>query len=88
MDGVEHRPPVSGRALVWVIARLAAAVQERPVARLHGEQLPGGALVVVAYGFIWIATMVYIWFLWRRLSKVENEMRTLHQRNEAESRRR
>jgi len=49
------------------------------------EQLPGGALVVVAYGFIWIATMVYIWFLWRRLSKVENEMQTLQRRTEAKS---
>lgn len=52
------------------------------------EQLPGGALVVVAYSFIWIVTMVYIWFLWRRLRKVEDEMRTLHRRSEAESNRR
>jgi CcmD family protein len=49
------------------------------------EQLPGGALVVVAYGFIWIVTMVYIWFLWRRLGKVENEMQTLQRRTEVKS---
>ena len=49
------------------------------------EQLPGGALVVVAYGFIWIATMVYIWLLWRRLGKVETEMQTLQRRTEAKS---
>ena len=49
------------------------------------EQLPGGALVVVAYGFIWIATMAYIWLLWRRLSKVENEMQALQRRTEAKS---
>ena len=49
------------------------------------EQLPGGALVVVAYGFIWVATMVYIWMLWRRLSKVEGEMQTLERRTGAKS---
>ena len=44
------------------------------------EQLPGGVFVVVAYGFIWVAVMVYIWSLWRRLGKVEDEMRALQRR--------
>jgi len=44
------------------------------------EQLPGGAFVVVAYSFIWVGTMVYVWFLWRRLRKVEDEMRALQRR--------
>ena len=61
----------------------------RPLSEVpRSEQLPGGALVVVAYSFIWAATMVYIWFLWRRLHKVEDEMRTLQKRSEAESNRR
>jgi CcmD family protein len=41
------------------------------------EQLPGGAFVVIAYSFVWIATMMYVWFVWRRLRKVEEEMRSL-----------
>ena len=41
------------------------------------EQLPGGVLVVVAYSFIWVATMVYVWFVWKRLRKVEDEMQSL-----------
>lgn len=45
------------------------------------EQLPGGVFVVVAYGFIWVASMVYIWSLWRRLRKVESELQTLKQRS-------
>ena len=45
-----------------------------------GEQLPGGAFVVVAYGFLWVATMVYVWSVWRRLHKVEAEMETVIRR--------
>ena len=41
------------------------------------EQLPGGAFVVVAYSFMWVATMAYVWFVWQRLRKVEEEMRSL-----------
>ena len=41
------------------------------------EQLPGGVFVVVAYSFIWVATMVYVWFVWKRLRQVEDEMRAL-----------
>ncbi len=41
------------------------------------EQIPGGVFVVVAYSFIWIGTMVYVWFVWKRLRRVEDEMRAL-----------
>jgi hypothetical protein len=45
------------------------------------EALPGGAFVVVAYAFVWVAAMVYIWSIWRRLGKVEDEMRALRRRS-------
>jgi hypothetical protein len=35
---------VVGRALIRILAGLAAAVEERPVARLHGEELAGRTL--------------------------------------------
>lgn len=41
------------------------------------EQLPGGPLVLAAYGFVWAALLVYVWTIWRRLQKVEQEMRSL-----------
>ena len=50
------------------------------------EQIPGGVFVVVAYSFIWIGTMAYVWFVWKRLGKVEDEMRAL-QRNSPEIKR-
>ena len=51
------------------------------------EQLPGGVFVVVAYSFMWVATMAYVWFVWQRLRKVEEEMRAL-QRSSPEVKRR
>jgi CcmD family protein len=50
------------------------------------EQLPGGAFVVVAYAFIWVAAMAYVWSLWRRLGKVEDEIRTLRRRTARDGR--
>lgn len=44
------------------------------------EQLPGGVFVVIAYGFIWVALIAYLWSIWRRLSKVESEMHALQRR--------
>jgi len=41
------------------------------------EQLPAGPLVVGAYGFVWVVLLVYVWSVWRRLLKVEREMREL-----------
>jgi CcmD family protein len=46
------------------------------------EQIPGGTMVVVAYAFIWVALFVYVWSIWRRLGKVEGEIRTLERRTQ------
>ena len=47
------------------------------------EQLPAAPLLVTAYAFVWIAAMVYVWTIWRRLNKVEDEMRALAQKTAA-----
>ena len=47
------------------------------------DQLPSAPLLVAAYAFVWIATMFYLWTIWRRLNKVESEMRGLEQRSAA-----
>jgi CcmD family protein len=44
------------------------------------EQLPAAPLLVAAYAFVWVALLVYVWSIWRRLGKVEQEMRTLERR--------
>lgn len=44
------------------------------------DRLPAAPLLVAAYSVAWVAIMIYIWSLWRRLSRVEREMAALGQR--------
>ena len=83
-------------AFVWSIAltsilvagpALAAAQQGAqegfvPVSPgdLGREQLPATPLVFAAYGFVWLALVVYILMLWRRLARVERELADVNAR--------
>ena len=66
-----------------LLAQPPAAQEEYlPIDQLPpSEQLPGGVFVIMAYGFIWVAVMFYLWSIWRRLGKVEAEMQTLQRRS-------
>ena len=44
------------------------------------EKLPAAPFLVVAYAFVWVALMVYLWTIWRRLNKVETDMQALERR--------
>jgi CcmD family protein len=44
------------------------------------EKLPAAPFLIVAYAFVWIALMVYLWTIWRRLNKVEADMQALDRR--------
>jgi CcmD family protein len=44
------------------------------------EQLPAAPLLIAAYAFVWLAVTVYLFTIWRRLTKVEDEMRSLAQK--------
>ena len=44
------------------------------------DQLPSAPLLITAYAFVWAATAVYVWTIWRRMNKVETEMRALAQK--------
>ena len=41
------------------------------------EQLPSAPLVLTAYAFVWLAFMLYVWLMWRKLGKVDQELQTL-----------
>ena len=52
-----------------------------PIGQLPpGDRLPAAPLLIAAYAFVWVALLVYLWSIWRRLGKVENELQALEGR--------
>ena len=52
-----------------------------PISQLPpGDRLPAAPLLIAAYAFVWVALLVYLWSIWRRLGKVEAEMQALERR--------
>ena len=52
-----------------------------PVSQLPPtEELPPGPLVLGAYGFIWVAVLVYVWSIARRLNAVQKDFDALSKR--------
>jgi CcmD family protein len=45
-----------------------------------GEQIPAMPLLGLAYGFIWVGVLGYVWSIARRLSDVESELAELESR--------
>jgi hypothetical protein len=45
-----------------------------------GEQIPAAPLVIGAYAFFLLLMMFYLWTIWRRIGKVETDMRALERR--------
>lgn len=80
-----------GAALAWPALVLAAQGQTaategfEPVkpGDLVTEQLPAAPLVFAAYAFVWLALIVYIFSLWRRMSRVERDLADVNARLKA-----
>lgn len=45
-----------------------------------GEELPGGRFVVASYAFFLLLMVFYLWTIWKRLAKVEQDMKDLGRR--------
>ena len=59
-----------------------------PVSELpQAEQLPAAPLLIAAYAVAWVALLVYVWSLWRRLGVVEKEIADVARRIETGQRR-
>lgn len=74
--------------LVGTLAGVASAFQPaagqgdfEPVSALpKAETLPAGAMLVVAYTFVWVALVGYVWTLWRRSQKIDKDLADLERR--------
>ena len=82
---------VCGALLIATVITIpAAAVQQPPAAateeyvpvdpNAQAEQLPAAPLVMAAYAVVWLAAIFYIWSLWRRLGRVEQELAQITRR--------
>ena len=50
----------------------------KPVTEIPAsEQLPSAPLVIAAYAFVWFAFLAYVWVIWRKLGKVEQDLNAL-----------
>jgi hypothetical protein len=47
------------------------------------QQMPAAPLVIGAYAFFLLLMMFYLWTIWRRIGKVEADMRALERRQAA-----
>src|SRR5262245_7350463 len=44
------------------------------------EVLPATPLVFIAYSFVWLALIVYVFSIWRRLGRVEQDLAAVQRR--------
>lgn len=59
-----------------------AAIDEfRPMSEMAPrEVLPATPLVFYAYAFVWVALIGYVFFLWRRMARVEQDLAAVERR--------
>ena len=59
----------------------AATDEFRPMSKLAPrEVLPATPLVFYAYGFVWVALTGYVFSVWRRMARVEQDLASVQRR--------
>ena len=74
---------VAGIAIAGWTFVAAAQTQQNEFEKLTGpssEGLPAAPLVMIAYAFVWVALIVYVFLLWRRIGRVEHELAEVNAR--------
>jgi CcmD family protein len=52
-----------------------------PISELPAnEQLPAAPLLIAAYAVVWIVLAVYVWTLWKRFRRAEQDLKSLASR--------
>lgn len=71
----------------FIVTLLAQAQNEFvPASQVATETLPAAPLVFIAYAFVWVALVGYVFALWRRLGRVERELAQVSARFEKRGR--
>ena len=61
-------------ALCWLSSTLVSAQEFEKVSGAVREELPAGRFVAAAYGFIWLAVLVYVVSIARGLGRVRQDL--------------
>ena len=74
-----------GAAAIWIAMTGLAMAQEAqnefvPADSVQRQELPSGPLLYAAYAFVWAAVLVYVFFLWRKIGRVERELGEVRQK--------
>jgi CcmD family protein len=87
------RAIVAMLAVCMLLAPLGVAASQQPprtadeeyvpVTGGEQEQLPAAPLVIGAYAVVWLAVLLYLWSIWRRLAHVEREIAEVARRIES-----
>ena len=79
--------------LTWVLtapALLAQPPQQNeyvPIDQLPPQEtLPAAPLLIGAYIVVWLGLMGYLFWIWRRIARVETEMQALQRRTSGQGR--
>jgi CcmD family protein len=67
----QGKPPAEGQSEFVPVSELPPA-----------DQLRAAPLLITAYAFVWVAVLFYVWTIWRRLNKVEQDMQALARRSQ------
>ena len=79
--------------LVLLFVTVGASLAAQPPSQPQGgfvpvdqlpapESFPAAPLVIAAYAVVWVAVFVYVWLVWRRMDRVERELREVTRRLE------
>ena len=75
---------VIAAALMLAVSTVALAQTQPPqdgfvpVTDATRENLPATPLIYIAYGFVWVALMAYVFLLWQRVGRVERELASVN----------
>lgn len=78
----------AGFTLIGQVAVLAQTPSTFvPLDQAPQDSVPGGALVVAAYAFAWVAVVAYLFLVWRRAGRIERELSDVRAKIASASRR-
>ena len=68
----QAQPPQTTPAAIDEFVPMSAAAPR--------EELPATPLVFYAYAFVWLALIVYVFTIWRRMARVEQDLAAVKRR--------